>query len=249
MNHTSEFQSLLAAARGLKKAALPITALACAALAPGARAASDTWTGASDALWSNTGNWLGGTVPGVGNTATFNAASGNTTVDLGAGVTISSLLFDTASASAYTIGSGGVGSQTLTIGAAGTAIQMNATVAANQLLNANLAYGGNAITVNNSSTTNTLTIAGNITGTAAFTKNGAGALVLSGTNSSTGNLLLSAGRINVSAGTTNFGGPFSNIGSTASTSAALNVSSGATFGLTGNNGGNVGSQASASGVI
>jgi len=189
-------------------------------------------------------------VPGVGDTATFNGAgNGNTTIDLGAGVTLSSLLFDTSGAAAYTVGSGGVGAETLTIGAAGNAVTMNSTVTNNELINANLAFGANAITVNNSSTTNSLTIAGNLTGSGNFTKSGAGTLALSGTNSPTGNLLLSAGRLNITSGTTNFGGAFSNLGNTASTAAVINVSSGATFGLTGTNGGNFASASGASAVL
>jgi autotransporter-associated beta strand protein len=219
------------------------------ALAAGsvARAASDTWAGTTDGTWATSTNWAGGSVPGTGNTATFNGAgNGNTTLDLGAGVTLASLVFDTSSAAAYTIGSGGAGAQTLTIGTAGTAVQMNSTVVNNELVNANLAYGANAITVNNSSTTNTLAIAGNLSGSGALTKSGAGTLALSGTNSPTGNLLLSAGRLNITAGTTNFGGAFSNLGSTASTTATMNISSGATFGLTGANGGNFGNASGAS---
>ncbi len=45
-------------------------------------------------------------------TATFNADSltvnNNTTIDLGGGVTLGALVFDTSSAAAYTIGSGAV---------------------------------------------------------------------------------------------------------------------------------------------
>jgi len=77
------------------------------AIASPASATSDAWTGASDALWSHSGNWLGGSVPGAGDTATFNASSSNTTTDLDAGVTLGALLFDTSTAAAHTIGAGG----------------------------------------------------------------------------------------------------------------------------------------------
>jgi len=229
-----------------KKFFLPALSIALAAGSV-AHAASDTWAGTTDNTWATSTNWAGGSVPGTGNTATFNGAgNGNTSIDLGAGVTLASLVFDTSSAAAYTIGAGGAGAQTLTIGTAGTAVNMTSTVANNQLINANLAYGANAVTISNASTTNTLTIAGNLSGSANLTKSGAGTIALSGTNSPTGNLLLSAGRLNITGGTTNFGGGFSNLANTTSTTATMNISSGATFGLTGANGGNFGSTTGAS---
>ena len=120
---------------------LGFIALAFAGIsAPLAHAASDTWVGTMDATWATSTNWLGGSVPGTGDTATFNnAGNGNTTVDLGAGVTLGSLLFDTSSTAAYTIGSGAVGSQTLTLDTTGNAIAMNSTVTSDEFINANLA--------------------------------------------------------------------------------------------------------------
>jgi len=149
-----------------------LSALAALVLAPAAQAASDTWTGTTDATWATSTNWLGGTVPGTGDTATFNAGSSFTTIDLGAGVTIGSVLFDTSSAAAYTIGSGAVGSQTLTFGNAG-AITVNAGVTTSQLFNSNLQLS-NAAAATTTFTNNgsgTLTIAGNVVanGTGAAT--------------------------------------------------------------------------------
>jgi autotransporter-associated beta strand protein len=183
-----------------------------------ASAASDTWTGASDALWSNTGNWLGGSVPGTGDTATFNASSSFTTTDLGAGVTLGALVFDTSSAAAYTIGSGGAGVQTLTLGTTGNAITMNSTVAANQLINANLALTTTATpgttstyyAVTNNSLTNTLTLAGGISASTAGVKvlnvTGSGNTAISGAiTSGTGNVSLfktGAGTLTLSGGAT-----------------------------------------------
>jgi autotransporter-associated beta strand protein len=206
------------------KIVIPALSLALVA-APVAHAASDTWTGTSDALWSNTGNWLGGSVPGAGNTATFNSTSGNTTVDLGGGVTLGTLLFDTSSAAAYTIGSGGAGSQTLTLDTLAGGVQMNATVANDQVINANLALsttGTYTIGLTNNSTTNTLTVAGGISasnagtkvltlagsgnasvsgnitnglGVVAITKSGAGTATLSGTNTFTGAITVNQGTL------------------------------------------------------
>jgi len=223
------------------KCGLP-TATAFAALAglvlssPALRAASDTWAGTTDPTWATTTNWVGGNVPGAGDTATFNGAgNGNTTIDLGAGVTLGTLLFDTSSAAAYTIGSGAVGSQTLTFGTLAGGVQMNSTVANNELIDSNLALstsGTYSIGLTNNSTTNTLSVAGGIststtgaklltvtgagntaisgnltngTGTLGLIKTGAGTLSLSGTNLMNENLTIGAGRINVTAGSTSAG--------------------------------------------
>ena len=112
------------------------------ALSGSVRATSDSWVGGTSGAWATGTNWLTNPtiVPGTGDTATFNAASANTTIDLGSGVTISTLLFDTATAAAYTIGSGLAGSQTLTLTDTG-AVTMNATVVNNQVFNSNIVLG------------------------------------------------------------------------------------------------------------
>jgi len=81
-----------------------------------AHAASGTWLGTVDATWAGA-NWSASPVPGAGDTAVFNGTgNGSTTIDFGTGVTVGAITFDTASAAAYTIGSGGVGAQALTLG-------------------------------------------------------------------------------------------------------------------------------------
>jgi MYXO-CTERM domain-containing protein len=183
--------------KGLAKTLLGTSALAAAIVvsfvAPSASALSDTWTGTTDTAWATSTNWLGGNVPGTGDTATFNdAGNGNTTIDLGSGVTLGALVFDTSSTAAYTIGSGGAGSQTLTLGTVGNAITMNSTVANNELINANLALATTSTaatpstyyTVANNSATNTLTLAGGISASTAGNKvlavNGSGNTTISG---------------------------------------------------------------------
>ena len=136
-----------------------------------ALAASQTWTGLTDAYWADA-NWLTA-VPGTGDTAIFNGiGNANTTLNLGSGVTIASTIFSTPSAAAYTIGSGSANNQTLTLNDAGS-ITMNAGVANNELFNAGIILGtdATALTYNfvNNSLTNTLTFAGNITGGAGGT--------------------------------------------------------------------------------
>ncbi|MCE9611793.1 MAG: autotransporter-associated beta strand repeat-containing protein [Chthoniobacter sp.] len=158
--------------------------------APAMQADDAVWTGLNSALWSDIGgfgNWdnAPGPVPGTGETATFNAASANTTIDLGAGVTITTVKFDTASADAYTIGSGG---QTLTLDPAG-AVNMTSSVGADQTVNATIFLGtGNTtdvFTFTNNSLTNSLIFGGDInsgatTGTKTVTLTGAGATVVDG---------------------------------------------------------------------
>jgi autotransporter-associated beta strand protein len=140
---------------------------------PQTLAATYTWSGATDSNWADE-NWLlGGSltlaVPGTGDTAIFNGAgNSNTTISLGlSGVTVGSMLFNSSSAAAYTIGSGSVGSQTLTLNDGGS-ITMNSTVTSNELFDAGIILGTDATaqtyTFTNNSLTNTLDFAGNITG-------------------------------------------------------------------------------------
>jgi autotransporter-associated beta strand protein len=153
-----------------------------------ARATSDAWDGSTDALWSTSTNWLTdpALVPGTGETATFNGAgNGNTTIDLGPGVTVGNIVFDTAGVASYTVGSGGAGAQTLTFdAAAGDSVTMTAAVVANQLVNANIVSNNADATLRltNASTTNTLTFAGSIQGgtAAATTVNTSGNVIIGG---------------------------------------------------------------------
>lgn len=114
------------------------TILGCAALvlltffSQAALAANASWTGAGgDALWSNPDNWSASPVPGVGNTATFDAAAGagGTVIDLGSGVTVNKIVFAGPNCDAYTLGAGAVNSQSLTL-AEGWNQGFSATVAA-----------------------------------------------------------------------------------------------------------------------
>ncbi len=133
--------------------------------APAAFAVDAAWTGTTNSTWSTTTNWSASPVPGVGNTATFNSAgNGNTAITVGT-ISLTNITFDTASAAAYTIGSG-VDTITLATGTT-TAVTMNSTVAQNETINANLILGtaiASTTTFTNNSTTNLLTLGGNITG-------------------------------------------------------------------------------------
>ena len=147
-----------------------------------------SWTGANGSTWADA-NWSSSPVPGAANnvhTATFNSAGGGqTTINLGAGVTLNTVLFDTASAAAYTIGSGAVGSQTLTLENGG-AITTSSTVVNGQVVNAAVVLGtdrsAQTYTISNNATTpaTALILAGNITGAASGGTAGAKTLAVLG---------------------------------------------------------------------
>ena len=147
-----------------------------------------SWTGANGSTWADA-NWSSSPVPGAANnvhTATFNSAGGGqTTINLGAGVTLNTVLFETATAAAYTIGSGAVGSQTLTLENGG-AITTSSTVTNGQVVNAAVVLGtdrsAQTYTISNNATTpaTALTVAGNITGAASGGTAGAKTLAVLG---------------------------------------------------------------------
>lgn len=144
--------------------------------APAAPAASATWLGTLSSTWANLLNWTLLGPPGSGDTATFNnAGNGNTTLDLGTGVTVMTILFNTSNAAPYTIGSGAVGSQTLTLNDSG-AITVNSTVTNNETINASIVLGTSRSTTSTISLTNNsttpgqlLTVAGGISPSTAGT--------------------------------------------------------------------------------
>jgi hypothetical protein len=129
---------------------------------------SATWNGTTDGAWATVTNWSSNPnpVPGPGNTATFdNTGNANTLIDLGVGVSVGSILFDTNSVASYTLGAAGAGTRFLTLDAGGT-ITVNSGISADQTVNANLLVGpdASAHTVNNSNTDNSITFAGNVSG-------------------------------------------------------------------------------------
>ncbi len=135
-----------------------------------AHGVSATWNGTTDAQWATATNWSASPAPGSGDAATFDNAGGAVDViGLGGGVTVQSLLFDTGLAAAYTIGSGAVNSQALTLNNGG-AITLNSTVIRNQIVNAAVTLGTDGstqgFTLTNQSTTPaiSLTLAGNVSG-------------------------------------------------------------------------------------
>jgi len=159
------------------------------------QAANGTWLGTGGSTWANAANWSAAPVPGFADTATFNGTgNGNTTIDLGGGVTVSNIIFDTATVVPYTIGAGVAGSQTLTLSDGG-AVELTGTVTANQLFDANLVLGTGVATnylITNGSTA-TLTFA-------------AGTLIQGGAGGTAGaKFLTNSGNITIAGNLTNGG--------------------------------------------
>lgn len=158
------------------------------------------WNGTNNANWATSANWSASPAPGTLKAATFNSGgNGQTTISLGSGVTISSVIFDTSNAAAYTIGSGAVSSQALTLNNGGTVTVTN-SVTNTQLFNANLTLGTNwtaqTYTIDNYSTQpgTSLTLAGNIAGSSSSSVETAGAKTFAVVG--TGNTAISGGIAN-----------------------------------------------------
>ena len=162
-----------------------------------------TWTGGENSVWINSANWSGATHPGSGadETATFDSAgNGNTTLDLTGLSVIDTIIFDTSSAAAYTLGTGAAGSQTLVFENGGE-IVVESDVVNPQLVNAAVQLSTTSSysthTLRNDSTNTTLTVAGPIAGATGGSTpsqkilniNGAGDIALNGNISSGGGTL------------------------------------------------------------
>ena len=154
-------------------------------------AGGGAWNGTSDTNWATTANWSSSPVPGTGNTATFNSGgNGKTTISLGSGVTVNTVLFDTANVAAYTIGGGAVGNQTLILNNGG-AVTTSSTVTGSQTFNATLTLGtdttAQTYTISNNGTVANvlLTFAGGITGASSGGTSGAKTLAVVGTGNTT----------------------------------------------------------------
>ncbi len=179
-----------------------------------ASAASQNWTGATDANWATGTNWSGGAAPGVlnpannntgtGDSATFNAALNGTIgsaanpITNDAGRMIAGLFFDTANVGAYTIGTTGGNALLMR---SGNSVTINAAVTNAQVMNTPITVRQNSSTngtfsfVNNSTTTAaTLTLGGAIN---AAGNGRPSTTTLTGTN--TGNNLISGALSNPSA--------------------------------------------------
>jgi fibronectin-binding autotransporter adhesin len=157
-------------------------------------ASSDaTWQGTVNNGWSTNANWSV-SAPGSGNTATFDGAgNGNTNINLGGGVTVSNIYFESGSVAAYTIGTGGAGAQALTIE---KAIWMAAGAGSDQTIDANVTLANNAEFRNNIAG-KVLTVNGDVTASAKqltlYGFDNGGAINLAGTGNDWGGETVIAG--------------------------------------------------------
>ncbi len=248
-----------------------------------AQAANGTWlnTGLSNGNWSTALNWVGGTVPGSTvaitgtnadtSVATFNTAlgtfgtSGSPILIDSTSLNIAGITFDTASVGSYFIGT--TGGNSLFLSSGGT-IQMTATaITATQTVNAPLVIQGVSGTYtfqNNSTSTGTLVIGGQVSGghasaqtlnlagtqtgnntvsgnivngtatSLAINKSGAGTWILGGTNSYSGTTTISGGTLSLTGSNSGNGAIILSTGTLSFNSAAA-LGTGAISATTSNN--------------
>ncbi len=140
-------------------------------------AQGSSWTSTTGGLWSDVANWSGGVVAdGAGNTAAFGVdllgnpivdPTGDIVINLDSSRTIGRLSFgdaDTTSAAGWTLGNNGLLGNMLTLDGAGV-------------------EGGNVISVGPLGDGKAVTISADIVANGPMTKDGAGALILSGMTS------------------------------------------------------------------
>ena len=182
-SHPFHCTSLRLETAGLRarRTALGLTAMGVVLATVSAHAANGTWIGTSNAIWGDPANWSTTSVPGASDTATFNGAgNGHTPLFVVGSPSIGAIVFDTASAASYDIGSG----DTLNLSAGGS-ISMTATVAVPQVIGASINLGttnaAEAFTFSNASTVSSATLfvfgtisSGLLTGVKTLTVTGAG---------------------------------------------------------------------------
>jgi autotransporter-associated beta strand protein len=152
-----------------------------------AEAATRTWTGTTNGLWSNPSNW-GGTAPVTGDDLVFPSGASNlsNTNDLTENTIFNSITF---TGSGYTLSGNriilgqGLAGITDSVASGGNTIALDIRVDATR-----------DIVVSN--TAESLTISGRISGTGGLNKEGTGTLVLSGANTFGGILKINVGVVN-----------------------------------------------------
>jgi autotransporter-associated beta strand protein len=162
-----------------------------------------TWNLSTGGSWSTSGNWLFGVPNAAGATAFFASGPGVSspgTVNLSANQTVGTLVFNNTvggGGNSYTIAQGG-GLFALTLdNGLGQALVVDE--AGNQLIAAPVTLNSTA-QFDVVAATNTLSISGEIGGTGALIKSGAGTLLLSGADTYSGSTAVNAGSLTISAG-------------------------------------------------
>lgn len=165
---------------------------------PAAFAASGSWYSTNgvyrNTYWTNSWNWSAQPYPSGNQIATFNNSvnTTNTTINIDGLPIISNIVFDTSSVAAYTIGSNGVGQQTLVLTNAGV-VQLTFSAQSGQRFDAALQLGhdrsASSHTIRNDSPLNWLTFAGGVGASTSGASGGTKTLTLAGI----GGVLLSGG--------------------------------------------------------
>ena len=144
----------------IKSLKAALAACVCGFAATASLAASGVWSGAADALWTNSANWSTSPYPSGTDTATFNTAGNGQSIDIAGLAGIKYITYDTPSVAAYTNGTGAPNSQTL-IMVDGGEFKLTDTAANSQLFNCGIQLGttiaGATYTLNNLNTNQTLT--------------------------------------------------------------------------------------------
>jgi autotransporter-associated beta strand protein len=167
-----------------------------------------TWTGLSDASWTNAGNWAAGSAPGAADEAVFDPSSiKNTATDLGADQSVLKL---TVKPRTRSIDIGSAGNNTLALGAGGIdmaaemeTLTLNARTALgwqqtwSVASNATLAVGtlgnnGYALTLDAQGAVN---LNGVVSGAGGLVKNGSGTVTINNWNGYSGNTVVNGGTL------------------------------------------------------
>jgi fibronectin-binding autotransporter adhesin len=150
----------------------------------GSTATFSTWTSATGGSWNTAGNWSSG-IPNAANAAAsfLGALTAPGTVTLDGIKTVGNVQFN--NAQSYTIAQGTGGTLTLN---AGTGAAQITSLNGSHIVSAPVSLDSNTA-VDVTSAADTLSITGNITGSRTLTKNAAGVLRLSGTNTHSGTIL------------------------------------------------------------
>ncbi len=181
------------------------------ALAPGLRAETKTWTGADDNLWTTDDNWDPGGAPGSDADIVFDGTGGNLNTIANDAFTLNSLTFTSGQTTAVTINATPTHNITFNPGTV-----LSVAAGEHKLLGTGTSDNNRDVVFTGTDRDDiyTFDIAGNASfeiqgrigseggefGRRAYTKEGAGTLILSGNSGGSGAWLFELGRFTISAG-------------------------------------------------